>query len=130
MKESGKKRDFPFGAVRDSAEGKPRMELIPYDLLLLRLAPWYAEGAEKYGDNNWRKGQPNSVLLGSLMRHLTKWLMGMKDEDHLAAVVWNALGLLNNDQYMKDNPVISDTSDWFENEKPTGEGTYLQKKGE
>lgn len=137
MKDSGSKRVFATGAVRDSAEGKPRMELLPLDLLMKRLSPWYAEGAKKYKDNNWRKGQPQSAVLGSLLRHLTKWQMGMTDEDHLAAVVWNALSLLNADEYYKDNPAVCDIIGWFdENGKPTGKGSYeneqyhLQKEKE
>jgi len=108
MLSSGKKREFVTGAVRDSAEGKPEMELLPYDLLMLRVAPLYGEGGRKYGNHNWRLGQPQSACLGSLMRHLTKYMMGKKDEDHLAAVVFNALSLLNVDQFHKDNPALYD----------------------
>lgn len=99
---SGKKRKFTTGSVRDDATGKPRMELIPYDLLM-RVSVWYALGADKYGDNNWRLGQPKSAVMGSLLRHLTKYMMGMTDEDHLSAVIWNAFSLMNVDMYYKDN---------------------------
>ncbi len=64
--------------------------------------------AAKYGKDNWRQGQPQSASLASLERHLLKYRQGMTDEDHLAAVVWNALSLLNVDEYMKDNPDICD----------------------
>lgn len=123
MNSSGEKRTFATGAVRDSAKGKPRMELLPYDLLE-RVAEWYALGAEKYKDNNWRKGQPQSAVIGSLMRHLSKYMRGMTDEDHLAAIVWNALSLMNADTYHKDNPAVCDIEGWFENGKPTGKGSY------
>lgn len=107
MKSSGTKREFVTGAVRDSGEGKPRMGLLPFDLLA-RVAILYGEGADKYGANNWRLGQPQSAVVDSLLRHLTKYLMGMEDEDHLAAVVWNALSLMNVDEYMRDNPDVFD----------------------
>lgn len=122
MKSSGHKTYFASGAVRDSAEGKPRMELLPFDLLE-RLAVWYGEGAKKYGDNNWRKGQKKSHVLGSLIRHLSKYMRGETDEDHLAAIIWNAFSLMNVDMYYSDNLQINDTV-WFENGKPNGKGAY------
>jgi hypothetical protein len=122
MKSSGTKTHFASGAVRDSADGKPRMELLPLDLLA-RVATWYTLGAEKYGDNNWRKGQPKSHVMGSLIRHLTKYQMGMTDEDHLSAVIWNALSLMNVDEYHADNPTLNDTK-WFTNGKPNGRGRH------
>lgn len=96
-------RRFVSGAVRDTDVGKPRMDLLPYDMLM-RLAAWYGAGAEKYGANNWRKGQPKDATYASLMRHLSKYYMGHTDEDHLAAVIWNAFSLMNIDMYFKGNP--------------------------
>lgn len=121
MKSSGQVKQFSTGSVRDSSEGKPRMELLPYDLLE-RVAIWYGLGAEKYGDNNWRKGQPKSHVLGSLLRHMSKYMRGQTDEDHLAAVIWNALCLMNVDTYYSDNPAINDTV-WFTDGKPNGNGS-------
>lgn len=130
MNDSGSKRTFPGGSKRDNADSKPRFELIPFELLE-RVAVWYGLGAEKYGDNNWRMGQPKSAVLGSLFRHLFKYMRGMEDEDHLAAVIWNALCLMNADTYHSDNPLICDTDDWYdENGVPTGKGSYLQKQKE
>jgi hypothetical protein len=63
----------------------------------MRVSDWYTLGAKKYGDNNWRKGQPVSRCAGSLLRHLTKYFMGQTDEDHLSAVVFNAI------KYERDN---------------------------
>src|SRR5690606_19323431 len=48
-------RTFETGAIRDSNEGKPRPDLIsPY--FTERLGYRLAEGAKKYGANNWQKG--------------------------------------------------------------------------
>ena len=107
MNDSGSKRVFSTGAVRDNADDKPKMELLPLDILM-RVSEWYTLGAKKYGDNNWRKGQPQSVCVGCLLRHLTKYCMGMRDEDHLSAIVFNALSLMNVDMYFKDNPELYD----------------------
>jgi len=129
MKDSGKQRDLGTGSKRDNADNKPRMELLPLDLLE-RLSYWYGEGAVKYGCNNWRKGQPESVVIGCLLRHLSKYMKNMHDEDHASAIVWNALALMNADEYHKDNDKVCDiTGDtaWFEDSKPTGSGNYESK---
>ena len=49
--------------------GKPRLDLLPLDLLT-GLARVLEMGEKKYGRNNWRKGAPATEQLGSLLRHL------------------------------------------------------------
>ena len=102
---SGKTRSFESGSIRDDATGKPAMELLPLDLLM-RVATWYALGAEKYGEDNWRLGQPQRKVIGSLLRHLTKYMMGQDDEDHLSAVIWNALCLMHVDENLRDTDLF------------------------
>lgn len=92
-KDSGKREEFKTGSKRDTQDGKPRFDLIP-PTSLHRLADLYARGAEKYGDNNWQKGQPMSRVYASLFRHLIAWREGKRDEDHMAAVAWNAFALM------------------------------------
>jgi hypothetical protein len=92
--DSGKRESFPTGSNRDAQAGKPRFDLIPLDALT-RLANLYAAGAVKYGENNWQKGQPFSRVYASMFRHLVLWAMGNRDEDHLAAVAWNAFALMH-----------------------------------
>ena len=93
-KDSGKRQQFETGAQRDTQEGKPRYDLIPTHALR-RVADLYARGAEKYDDNNWHKGINFSRCLASLERHLHQWKQGDTEEDHLAAVVWNALAIMH-----------------------------------
>lgn len=114
IKSSGKVRQFEGGAVRDSAEGKAPFELLPWDLME-RVAVWYGLGADKYGANNWRLGQPQSAVIGSLLRHLRKYIMGYRDEDHLAAIIWNAFSLMNVDEYYKDKPYLYDAAKGYPN---------------
>lgn len=92
-------RHFNTGSVRDTAEGKPRMGLLPWDLLR-RVAVLYTKGAEKYEADNWRKGQPKDTTMDSLTRHLEAYRHGETDEDHLSAVIWNALSMMNVDEYL------------------------------
>ena len=93
VKDSGQRRTFETGAVRDMAEGKGRCDLLPA-CALLRLSKHYEAGAKKYKDRNWEIGIPISVMVDSGMRHLLKYLDGQTDEDHLAAAAWNILGAM------------------------------------
>ncbi len=79
-------------AVHEADEDQ-RHDLIP-QLALDRLAALYARGAKKYDDNNWQKGIPLVRVFGSLLRHAFQWYWGDTSEDHLAAVIWNAITLL------------------------------------
>lgn len=92
-RDSGKREQFENGAVRDTQAGKARYDLIPPGPLR-RVAMLYARGAEKYDDHNWTKGQPTSRILASLMRHVEDYRNGDTVEDHLAAVVWNAMAIM------------------------------------
>lgn len=96
VKKTGKARQFDTGAQRDSAEGKPRMSLVPHDALKSVMMR-YLDGAEAYGENNWKKGMKNSVLYDSTMRHLMAYWTGDESEDHLGAALWNIMGLIDND---------------------------------
>jgi hypothetical protein len=87
-KDSGQRRVFETGSVRDSRKGKGRFDLIPA-YPLKRLAQLYERGAEKYADNNWQKGQNLANYLDSAMRHLNDYRDGDRSEDHLIAVAWN-----------------------------------------
>lgn len=133
IKDSGNRRTFKTGAVRDMQEGKGRCDLLPlcevadylenpvitqiaefttvndidrlYDALdvfillrewdketmILEVAKHFEEGANKYGDNNWRKGLPVKCFIDSALRHYLKWSRGDNDEPHDRAFCWNIL---------------------------------------
>ena len=93
LKDSGNRREFDSGAVRDMQEGKGRCDLLPA-CALLRLSKHYEAGARKYDDRNWEKGMPVSVMIDSGLRHIFKYLDGQTDEDHLVAAAWNILGAM------------------------------------
>lgn len=92
IKDSGARRSFQTGAVRDVAEGKGRFDLLPYRALLLA-AQQMERGANKYAARNWEKGIPLGEFFNSMLRHLWKWWLGYKDEPHLSAFLWNAICL-------------------------------------
>ena len=98
--DSGKRQEFTTGAVRDTQDGKGRFYLLPY-YAITRLAQHFENGSAKYGDDNWRKGIPLRRYLDSMMRHAFKFMSGMKDEDHLAAIMWNAACLLETQEMIR-----------------------------
>lgn len=91
---SGAKQEFKTGAVRDAATDKVRPDLIS-PFAEERLGKWLNLGAEKYSERNWEKGIPMSRCLASLCRHLMKFRQGAKDEDHLAAILFNAMAIIH-----------------------------------
>lgn len=111
--------EFPTGAQRDSSVNKPPMQLLPMDLLI-RVANWMGQGADKYGENNWRKGQSVWYCVGSILRHLTKYMMGCRKEDHLAAIIFNVFSIMNVEMYHKGS-AVDDLDNKFKDGKPTGE---------
>jgi len=94
VKDSGARQNFTTGSVRDTNDGKPRFDLISL-LASHRLAMHYSNGAKKYGDRNWEKGQPLSRYIESTERHLFKLKMGFTDEDHEAAAIWNLMAFVH-----------------------------------
>lgn len=90
LKDSGERRSFDTGAVRDTADEKGRFDLIQVHGILLS-ALQLERGAKKYGVRNWEKGMPISVFVNSATRHLLKFVAGYDDEPHLDAAIWNLL---------------------------------------
>ena len=90
IKDSGNRRAFDSGAVRDMSEGKGRMDLLPW-AAIMEVAKHCENGAKKYGEHNVDKGIPTHSLCDSAARHLAKYLDGWDDEPHLLAAAWNLL---------------------------------------
>ncbi len=86
-------------AMRDN-KGKLRVSLVPPEAIRL-LAGIYQAGTRRYPDNNWRKGQPVTQSLDSLLRHLLEFMDHTKSDlddgpkgtkqQHIVQVAWNAL---------------------------------------
>ncbi len=81
------------------SKGKNRLDLLP-PWPIDELAKVYTYGAQKYDDDNWRKGLAwKENVIGPLKRHLQKWLQGEKLDDesnchHLAMVMWQCCALM------------------------------------
>ena len=104
VKDSGVRREFGTGAVRDISEGKGDMYSLP-PAAILRISRHYEAGAKKYSRLNYMKGIPVSSFVDSALRHLFKYLDGWDDEDHLSAAAFNILGAI---QMEERNPDMND----------------------
>jgi len=93
VKDSGQREEFDTGSRRDSRNGKGRFDLLPF-YAIQRLARVYEHGSIKYGQSNWRFGQPCSRYLDSALRHLMKAAAGWADEDHFAQSMWNIAAII------------------------------------
>jgi len=106
-KDSGKRKEFTTGMVRDISEDKPRFDLIipkkiKYESsLFYRWAMLMSRGAKKYSDRNWEKASTQEELdrfKESAFRHFIQWYSGELDEDHASAVLFN----INGAEYVKE----------------------------
>lgn len=105
IKDSGHREAMgDTGFVRDTHEGKGRMDLLPW-YGIMEVAKHCEEGALKYGERNIDKGAPLHSLLDSGARHLAKLIAGETDEDHLRAACWNLLWAL---QQRTTHPELDD----------------------
>ncbi|WP_201799299.1 dATP/dGTP diphosphohydrolase domain-containing protein [Subtercola vilae] len=82
-----------------------RYDLIPTEPLRL-LATLYGRGAEKYDDDNWRKGYDWKFSYAALQRHLNQFWAGEDlDEEmqlpHVISAAWHCFTLA---QFMIDHP--------------------------
>ncbi len=106
LKDSGNRRGFGTGSVRDTDDGKPRFDFFsPW--AALRFAIHMTKGALKYGERNWEKGQPVTVLVASLFRHLYAFIRGERDEDHLAALLFGVQAIIHFEELAKQGDPVA-----------------------
>jgi hypothetical protein len=61
------------------------------------------------GDRNWEKGIPVSRYVSAILRHTFKYIWGANDEDHLAAIAWNAFAIMHHEV---EHPEMQDLPGW------------------
>lgn len=104
-KDSGDRKEFSDGMVRDTAEGKARYDLLP-TFMLKRFAQLLSRGAKKYGERNWEQANTQEALnrfRESAFRHFIQWFDGEVDEDHASAVLFNISGAEMVTRKLNDN---------------------------
>lgn len=101
IKDSGERKEFASGMVRDTSDGKTDYARVLDGPMLDRWAVHMTKGAIKYHDP--KPGSPNWLLANgeeeltrfkkSAIRHFIQWFRGERDEDHAAAVFFNINGV-------------------------------------
>ena len=120
IQDSGERTQFQTGAVRDRQTGKGRFDLLS-PIALGRLARCMEAGADKYDDRNWEKGEPLSRFYDSAVRHMQRYWEGYRDEDHMAAAMWNIHGFIHTEEMIRRGalpPELADMPDYM----PSDEG--------
>lgn len=126
-KDSGVREEHHGGAVRDTANGKGRYELVS-PLAMKRLALTLERGVEKYSARNWEKGIPLGRFLDAALRHSNQYLEGNRDEDHLSAAFWNLMCAIHTEEMIIRGLLpesLNDLPDYtIPDSTPTGESEY------
>ena len=92
VKDSGERKEFESGMVRDAENDKVDYTYVIPGPMLDRWANHLTKGAVKYDRDNWLLGEGDEEYhraRRSAARHMIQWLRGETDEDHAAAVFFN-----------------------------------------
>lgn len=109
LPDNKKRKQSITGALKEDArKGNPH--LIPTSALRM-LAQRFQDGADKYGARNWEKGHKLSNYVDSLYRHLWQFMDGETDEDHLSAVIWNAVALAHTAKQIENGNLPQELND-------------------
>jgi hypothetical protein len=87
-------QQFDTGAKREVKKGKGRFDLIS-PIANARVSLVLEKGAEKHDARNWEQGMPLWSYYNSLLRHLSQWMEGETEEDHLAHARFNLDALMH-----------------------------------
>lgn len=108
-------RKFTTGAVRDDdAHKEDYIETISWTAMK-RYAQFMTSKKSKYGTGNFKKGIPIESYEQSLLRHIQKYLSNKHEggqeeveEDHLCAILFNAFGIIHEEERNKRNEKQTD----------------------
>ena len=95
---AAQKKTYASGAQRDTEADGERFDLC-CPTALEAWAKVCAEGARKYGEDNWTKGMPIGETYNHMLRHANIAKLGGNAEGgtvlHLSKVMWNAAALIH-----------------------------------
>jgi hypothetical protein len=115
LPDSGDRREFSTGSVRDIRSGKGRFDLMS-PIALMSIARRMEDGMTKYGERNWEKGQELMSYLDSALRHIFGYLedimIGKKSaEDHMSAALWNLHGFIHTQRMILEGLLPAELDD-------------------
>lgn len=101
VKDSGERKTFSSGSVRDTATGKIKWSRITFGPMMRRWAQHLTTAEEKYPDvapgvPNFSRIESEEELFRykeSAFRHFMSWFFDEVDEDHAAATFFNINGV-------------------------------------
>lgn len=99
LPDSGHRHSYGKGlAVREADPNKSSLEGIS-PFALKRLGMLLTKANAKYGNyRNWEKGMPIMRYVGGILRHTAEYEIGDTSEDHLAAIMWNAMCVMHHEE--------------------------------
>lgn len=124
------------GCVRQKTAGRGAYELMS-PIVLEQDAQLLEWGAEHRGHRNWEKGMPFSRCIQSIYRHVVKFQMRERDEDHdnnLAAIRFQCMCMMHYEHQIKRGLLPADLDDrpdyraLKDREGDTDEGEAVVKK--
>lgn len=124
MQSSGEERVFESGAIRDGGK-KPMLQLIsPH--AHMRLGEWLRFACQDrqpkpYPPRNWEQGLPFSDTVGAMERHIQKFKMGLRDEDHIAAIMFGSMVIAHCEHEIAEgrmDPEIDDMPHYEDRARP------------
>jgi len=128
IKDSGNRRKFETGAVRDRIVGKG-LPTLRSPISNRRVNKHFETGAIKYDLRNWEKGMPVIEFLNSAQRHLDEYLEGNRSEDHLSAAEWNVHCAIHIEEMVKRGVLGRELLNGLQRYYPTRCKKHPQYKG-
>ncbi len=102
LSDAGGRKEYNTGMQREDDENRGMPSLIsPH--MLTRLSKHMELGAKKYSEHNWMKGANYQRFIDSIYRHTIAFQKGDTTEDHLSAIIFNAMAMVHFDETGRAN---------------------------
>ena len=109
---------YETGATRSADATGVRYDLVPPEGVEA-VAKAMHEGAVTHGDNNWKKGLKNSVLVNHALRHIVEYMKeGGAKEDHIGHALANLMMLKWNEVNLPEFNDIDNAIEEFAEDLP------------
>ena len=109
---------YETGATRSADADGVRYDLVPPEGVEAVARAMHV-GAVTHGDNNWKKGLRNSILVNHAMRHIVEYMKeGTTKEDHIGHALANLMMLKWNEVNLPEFNDLNNIAEEFAEEMP------------
>lgn len=109
---------YETGATRSADAEGVRYDLVPPEGVEAVARAMHV-GAVTHGDNNWKKGLRNSILVNHAMRHIVEYMKeGNTTEDHIGHALANLMMLKWNEVNLPEFNDLNNIAEEFAEEMP------------